>query len=291
MKFDFIEAEKANFPVSFMCKQLGVSRSGYYASRGREPSERSLSEAKLAAEIQEVFDQSRSTYGSPRVHEELRKKGRLTSRKRVARIMRGKKLVARYKRRSRRTTDSNHAFPVAENVLARNFSTDAPNKVWVTDITYIATGEGWLFLSAIVDLYSRRIVGWAMSERIERQLCLDALDMAVQARKPAPGLIHHSDRGSQYASNEYRRTLEKHGIIASMSRKGDCWDNAVAESFWSTLKAELVENAYFPTRRAARGAIFDFIEVFYNRQRIHSALGYLAPVAYENLALAAAAAA
>ncbi|MBM4377471.1 MAG: IS3 family transposase, partial [Deltaproteobacteria bacterium] len=183
----------------------------------------------------------------------------------------------------RRTTNSNHAFPVAENVLGRAFTASAPNEAWVTDITYVWTREGWLYVAAILDLYSRMVVGWAMSARIDRQLCLDALQMAVMARKPAPGLVHHSDRGSQYASNEYRRALEEHEMVCSMSRRADCWDNAVAESFWSTLKSELVDGTDFPTRAEARLAVFEFIEVFYNRRRIHSHLNYRTPAEHESI--------
>jgi len=283
VKFAFIDAEKALFPVEFMCKQFSVSSAGYYASRGRKPSARALDEVALEKEIALVHEGSRKAYGSPRVHEQLKKEGRRTSRKRVARIMRDKALVARVKRRFRRTTDSNHPFPIAENVLGRAFTVDAPNKVWVTDITYVDTREGWLYLAAIVDLYSRKVVGWAMSRRIDAQLCLDALQMALLARNPPPGLIHHSDRGSQYASHEYRRLLEKHGIICSMSRRGDCWDNAVAESFWGTLKTELVYRTDFVTRTAAREAIFEYIEVFYNRRRLHSSVGFLSPAEHEAL--------
>lgn len=283
MKFRFIEAEKANFPVEFMCRQLGVSRSGYYASRKREPSKRSRDEEKLAQEIRLAHEGSRGTYGSPRVHAQLAADGRRTSRKRVARLMRENGLVSRSKRRFRRTTNSNHAFPVAPNVLGRNFAAKAPNEAWVTDITYVWTREGWLYVAAILDLYSRLVVGWAMSERIDRQLCLDALNMAAQSRRPAPGLVHHSDRGSQYASTEYRQALEANEMVCSMSRKADCWDNAVAESFWSTLKAELIDGTDFPTRAAAKQAIFEFIAVFYNRRRLHSHTNYRTPAEHDAL--------
>ena len=283
MKFRFIDAEKANFPIDFMCRHLEVSRSGFYAFIKRPPSPRAIDEAKLVEEVKSVHNESRCTYGAPRVQAALKGRGRATSRKRVARVMRENGLAGRIRKRFRRTTDSNHAFPIAENVLGRDFVAAAPNEAWVTDITYIWTREGWLYLAAIVDLYSRMVVGWAMSERIDRQLCLDALAMAVKARRPAPGLVHHSDRGSQYASTEYRKALENNEMICSMSRKADCWDNAVAESFWSTLKAEAIENVDFPTRTAARQTVFEFIEVFYNRKRIHSTIGYRTPAEQESL--------
>jgi putative transposase len=283
VKFAFIDAEKACFPVEFMCRQFSVSSAGYYAWLKREPSARALDEVELTKEIEFAFAESGRTSGSPRVHAKLRKDGRRTSRKRVARIMREKALAAREKRRFRRTTNSNHSFPIAENILNRAFKVDAPDKVWVTDITYIETREGWLYLAAIVDLFSRKVVGWAMSKHIDTQLCLDALKMALLARKPPPGLIHHSDRGCQYASHEYRRLLEAHGIICSMSRRGDCWDNAVAESFWSSLKMELVYQADFISREQARQEIFKYIEVFYNRYRLHSSIAYHSPVEYEFL--------
>ena len=281
MKFAFIDAEKASFEVRFMCSQLEVSRSGFYAWRGRKPSARAIDEALLVEEVRSVHNASRGTYGSPRVHAALKGRGRRTSCKRVARIMREGCLVSRHKRRTRRTTDSNHAFPIAPNILNRDFTTTAPNQAWVTDITYVWTREGWLYVAAVLDLFSRMVVGWAMSERIDRQLCLDALAMAVAARQPAPGLVHHSDRGSQYASADYREAMAQHGMICSMSRKGDCWDNAVAEAFWGTLKAEVVEGTDFATRPSARSTIFEFIEVFYNRQRLHSTLGYTTPALEE----------
>ena len=283
MKFRFIDAEKGNFPIGFMCRQFDVSRSGFYAFKRRPKSPRALDEEKLVQEVKAVHMESRGTYGGPRVHEALKRRGRATSRKRVARLMRENGLAARCKKRFRRTTDSNHTFPIAENVLGRNFVAAAPNEAWVTDITYVWTREGWLYVAAIVDLFSRMVVGWAMSEHIDRKLCLDALSMAVDARRPAQGLIHHSDRGSQYASSEYRRALKDHKMVCSMSRKADCWDNAVAESFWSTLKAEAIDGVDFPTRAAARQATFDFIEIFYNRQRIHSTIGYRTPAEHESL--------
>lgn len=284
MKFAFMQEEKAAFPIGFMCTQFGVSRSGFYAWRDRTPSKRSLDDAELRKKIKRVHEGSRQTYGSPRVRAALAAEGARHSRKRVMKLMKQEGLQGRKPKAFQRTTDSRHAFPIAPNLLARQFDVAAPNTVWVTDITYISTKEGWLYLAAIIDLFSRRVVGWAMSEGMERELCLSALRMALQARQPPPGLIHHSDRGSQYASTDYRRLLDAHGLRCSMSRKGDCWDNAVAESFWSTLKSELVERTTFATRVEARNAIFEFIEVFYNRRRLHSHLGYRTPVDHESLA-------
>ena len=197
--------------------------------------------------------------------------------------MQEQELAARRKKRFRRTTDSNHAFPIFENLLHRDFYVDEPNRIWVTDITYVWTREGWLYLAAIVDLYSRAVVGWAMSETIDRTLCLNALTMAVIARRPGPGLVHHSDRGSQYASGDYQRALKDNKMFCSMSRKGDCWDNAVAESFWSTIKAELIHDVDFPSRAIAQQAVFEYIEVFYNRQRRHSTIGYKTPAQQEDI--------
>jgi len=281
VKFALIDVEKAVFPVVFMCAQLGVSTSGYYAWRRRAPSKRAVEDAALATRIQDVHRQSRGTYGSPRVHASLAADGVRTSRKRVGRLMRENGLEGRRPRRFRCTTDSQHAHPIADNVLDRRFDVQAPDTAWVGDITYVWTAEGWLYLAVLMDLYSRRVVGWAMRDNLDRQLCLDALQMALEARRPARGLLHHTDRGSQYASHDYRELLEAHGIVCSMSRKGDCWDNAVAESFFATLKAELVDGTRFQTRAAARTAIFEYIEAFYNRRRIHSHLAYKTPVDFE----------
>lgn len=281
MKFEFIDAQKACFPVDFMCQQLGVSRSGYYAWKKRPESERQKADRALAQEVEKVHQESRGRYGSPRVQAELRARGRKVSRKRVARLMGQKGLRARGKRRFVRTTDSRHTQPVAPNVLERNFSPGQPNCTWATDITYIWTRQGWLYLAVILDLYSRRVVGWAMSQHIDRHLVLNALDMALKSRRPPRGLLHHSDRGSQYASEDYQQLLAAYGIQCSMSRKGNCWDNAVAESFFSSLKMELVHEADFATHEQARAALFEYIEVFYNRKRRHSSLGYLSPVEFE----------
>ncbi len=281
MKFALIEAEKAKFPVTFMCSQLGVSRSGYYAWRGRKPSRRAVATARLGNEVEAIYDDHKGRYGSPRVVSELRHRGRCTSRSRVARIMKEKGLFARRRKRFRRTTDSNHSSPIAPNILERNFQTSAPNQVWVTDLTYIRTDQGWLYLSAIIDLYSRAVVGWAMSGNIDTSLCLSALDMAVRRRRPRPGLVHHSDRGSQYASGEYRKALDNYGMVCSMSRRGDCWDNAVAESFWSTLKTELGDELNFTSRAQARSTIFEYLETYYNQRRRHSAIDYRTPKEHE----------
>jgi putative transposase len=285
VKFEFIDAQKALFPVEFMCEQLEVSRSGFYAWKQRPESARQQQDKQLAEEVAKVHQESRGTYGSPRVHAEMRARGRKVSRKRVARLMKKQQLQARRKRRSVRTTDSNHSHPVAPNVLERDFSPGQPNSTWATDITYVWTGEGWLYLAVVLDLFSRMVVGWSMSEHIDTKLVLGALEMALEGRQPPQGLIHHSDRGSQYASAEYRQALASRGLQCSMSRKGNCWDNAVVESFFSSLKMELVYPTDFASRHQARSALFEYIEVFYNRQRRHSSLGYLSPLEYERAAL------
>ncbi|NOJ83920.1 IS3 family transposase [Myxococcus xanthus] len=283
VKFAFIDAKKALFPVATLCRHLGVSRSGYYAWVKRpEQSERAKSDQALGVEVLAVHQESRGTYGAPRVHAELKARGRRVARKRVARLMRQAGLRARTRRRFVRTTDSAHLHPVAPNSLERNFQPGQTARAWVGDITYVWTEEGWLYLAVLLDLFSRKVVGWAMGERIDRALVQSALDMALLGH-PAPEL-HHSDRGSQYASQDYRQLLEERGIACSMSRKGNCWDNAVAESFFSTLKQELVYLTRFETRTAAKGALFEYIEVFYNRKRRHSSLGYVSPAEYERMA-------
>ena len=281
MKFAFIAAEKAWAPIALLCKVLDVSRSGFYASEKRDPSARAVEDEKLAVAIVAAHQVGRGAYGSPRVHEELKANGVIVSRKRIARIMGELGLEGRRKRPFKATTDSKHNLPIAENVLDRKFEVAAPDVAWVTDITYVWTAEGWLYLAAILDLFSRRVVGLAMSEHIDRALVLEALRNAVGRRVPNSGLLHHSDRGSQYASGDYQATLDELGVVCSMSRKGNCWDNAVAESFFATLKNELVYTRRFATRAEARAAIFDFVEVFYNRRRRHSTLGYVSPVEFE----------
>jgi putative transposase len=281
VKFAFIQAEKAVFPVTVLCRVLGVSRAGFYAAQTRPVPARLTQDERLAVEIGAIHAESRRCYGSPRVHAELRARGRCTSRKRVARLMRRAGLAARRRRAFRVTTQSRHPWPVAPNRLARQFTAPAPNRVWVSDITYLATVEGWLYVAVVLDLFSRRVVGWATSERLAEGLTLEALAMGLARRRPRPGLVHHSDRGAQYASVEYRAVLVTHGIERSMSRTGNCWDNAVAESFFATLKVELGRDAAWPTRAKARRAVFDYIELFYNSERRHSTLGHLSPVTFE----------
>ena len=281
MKFAFILVEKAFYPITVLCDVLGVSRSGFHAWRNRRQSPRARADAHLAVQVAAVHKRSRKAYGSPRVHAELRARGVRVGKKRVARLMREKGLQARRKRRFRKTTDSKHSHPIAPNLVARQFVVAAPNRVWVTDVTAIWTLEGWLYLAVMLDLYSRRVVAWATSANNDACLALDALRAGLRARRPAAGLVHHSDRGSPYASADYRAVLRYYGVVASMSRKGDCWDNAVAESFFATIRAELVDHELYPTRPAAIAAIGDYIENFYNVERRHSSLGYLNPIEYE----------
>lgn len=280
--YELVDAEKAQYPIEVLCSALEVSRSGFYAWRRRAPSARSKADARLAAEIAATHQKSRKRYGSPRVHRALAKRGIRVGKKRVERLMRDHGIVARQKRRFRRTTDSNHASPIAPNVVQREFVPKGLNRVWAGDVTYIATDEGWAYLAVLLDLYSRRVVGWAMSETNDTALALAALQRAVTGRRRVPvGLVHHTDRGSPYASDDYRAAVAKHAMVASMSRKGDCWDNAVAESFFATLRAELVDDERYPTRHAAETSIGEYIESFYNAERLHSHLGYVSPIEFE----------
>ncbi len=281
MRFAFIETEKAGFPVVLLCRMLAVSRAGFYAWRRRPVAVRTRQDQVLAVAVATIYAEHHGRYGSPRVQMELRDRGQRSGRKRIARLMRVQNLRARPKRRYRTTTDSRHGLPVCPNLLARRFTVAQSNTAWVTDMTYIWTPQGWLYLAVVIDLFSRRVVGWSMSERIDRKLALDALRMALAQRRPQRGLIHHSDRGSQYASGDYQRLLATNGIVGSMSRRGDCWDNAVAESFFASLKLELVYQVQWQTRAEARTAIFEYLELFYNRRRRHSSLGYLSPVEFE----------
>jgi len=266
-----------------MCRVLKVSRSGFCAWRTRPECEQATSRRRLIGIIKEVHEESKRSYGSPRVHRELIARGEICCENTVARYMRENDIAAKTKRKFKQTTDSNHSLPVAKNLLDRDFDQFEPNTVWVSDITYIPTREGWLYLATVLDLFGRKVVGWSMSDRINRHLVMDALTMAVKNRRPPPNLIHHSDRGSQYASHDFQDLLDEHDMICSMSRKGNCWDNAVAESFFRSLKTELVYHEDFATRDEARLAIFEYIEVFYNRIRRHSSLGYLSPADYEAL--------
>lgn len=259
---------------------MRVSTSGYYDWRLRPTASKEADE-KLLMEIKTIHAESKRRYGSPRIHRKLRQQGIRCGQKRVARLMREHGLRARPRRRFRATTDSKHTLPVAENVLERQFAARVPDARWAADITYVWTRQGWLYLAVVMDLFSRRIVGWSMQETMERSLVILALEMALGARQPSPGLLCHSDRGSQYASGDYQDRLWQAGCTCSMSRRGNCWDNAPVESFFSTLKMELVHERQYETRQQARAEIFAFIEVWYNRQRLHSSLGYLSPADYE----------
>jgi transposase InsO family protein len=278
MRFRLIEDHRDVWPVRVMCDALNVSPSGYYAWRSRPESRRKIANRGLLGDIQRVHAHHRERYGAPRIHAELRAEGQTVSRKRIERVMRQHGIRARAPRRYRVcTTDSKHSLPVAANLLDQNFVADRPNQVWLADITYIPTGEGWLYLAVILDLFTRKVVGWAMRDHMRAELTIAALTMAIQRRRPAAGLIHHSDRGSQYAAGDYRDTLHAAAIIQSMSRKANCWDNAPMESFFGTLKTELVHQREYPDRNAARRDLFAYIEGYYNRQRIHSAIGYITP--------------
>lgn len=281
MKYGFMEEQGSAFGLEKMCRVLQVSRSGFYAWRGRGKSMRQLENERLLAKIKEAHKKSRKVYGSPRITEELREHGIQCSRNRVARLMRRNGIAAKAKRRFKATTDSRHNLPVAENLLNRQFRVEGLNKVWVSDITYIWTTKGWLYLVVILDLFSRKIVGWAMSDRITQDIVISAFLQAMWRRKPKAGLMFHSDRGSQYAAGDFRRLLSQHGVIQSMSGKGDCYDNAVAESFFHTLKTELIYHEKYRTREHARKSVFEYVELFYNRVRKHSTLGYCSPWEFE----------
>lgn len=265
-----------------MCQVLEVSRSGYYKWLKRKPSTIKKENEILKTKIAEIYWQSRGTYGSPRIYEHLRNEGIKCNKKRVERLMKVLGLKAIQKRKFKVTTDSNHNLPVKNNILNRKFDVNEKNKVWVSDITYIPTHEGWLYLAVVIDLYSRKVVGWSMNKRMKKELVINATRMAIKNRKPDKGLIFHSDRGSQYASHDFQKLLWQNGFKSSMSRKGNCWDNAVAESFFGTLKTELIHNISYQTRRQARQDIFEYIEIFYNRFRMHSTLDYKSPEEYEN---------
>ena len=281
MRYDFIAAHRDRWPVRLMCRVLRVSPGGYDDWRGRPQSLRAARHDALVVSIKAIHGEVKARYGSPRIHAELVARGKPCCVNTVARLMRWEGIAAKTKRKFRVTTDSNHDRPVAENVLNREFEPEAPNQTWTADITYVPTSEGWLYLAVVEDLYSRRIVGWSMSARIDSRLVVDALEMALARRLPGEGLVAHSDRGSQYASEHYQRILAGHGITCSMSRRANCWDNAPMESFFASLKKELTRGEIFATRQEAKASIFEYIEVFFNRIRRHSSLRYMSPVEYE----------
>ena len=286
MRFKLIDEAKKEFPVRRLCTVLGVSQSGYFAWKGRPASRRQNEDLVLLAHIRSQFATSNETYGAPRMHAELKEGGLDVGRHRVARLMRDNGLKALQKRRYKKTTDSHHGGPVAANLLDQDFACGGPDQKWGADISYIWTAEGWLYLAIVLDLYSRRIVGWATSDRLKKDLALNALQRAIALRSPSPGLIQHTDRGSQYCAHDYQKLLKMHGIIASMSGKGNCYDNAMVETVFKTIKNELVWRTSFQTRADAELALGRYIDGFYNPRRRHSALGYTSPVSFEaNMAI------
>jgi putative transposase len=281
MKYAWIDAQRRAYPLPAMCGTLAVSISGYRAwKRGGSRNRKRLSDGQLLALIKAIHQELKAAYGSPRMVRELRARGFPASKPRVERLMREHGIRARHKRRYKATTDSKHTLPVAPNLLDRNFTPAAPNQAWAADLTYVWTGEGWLYLAVVLDLFNREVVGWSIKPRMTTDIVLDALTMAWFRRRPAPGLIHHSDRGSQYASHAFQAKLAEYGMRCSMSRKGNCWDNAPTESFFNSLKNERVHGTRYASRAEAVADLFDYIEVFYNRSRRHSALGYTSPTQF-----------
>lgn len=287
MKYQFIDRYRSLYRVEKMCRILKVGRSSYYTWKNRSKSMRDKVNDRLVLEIKVVHEKSRRIYGSPRITAELRASGIRCGKNRVARLMRENGIMAKTKRRFKITTDSKHNLPIAPNLLKQEFTADAPNKTWTGDITYIWTRQGWMYLAVVLDLFNREIAGWSMRKRITKDIVTEALTMATQRKRPQKGLVFHSDRGSQYASHEFRKILEKNHFIQSMSGKGNCYDNAVTESFFHTLKTELVYFEKYRTRLQARQSIFEYIEIFYNRIRRHSSLGYVSPVDFGRLSMAA----
>ena len=280
-----MDAHRTEFPSAAMCRVLKMSSSGYYAWRGRKPSERQQRRADLTDKICAIHVESKGRYGSPQIHRNLLKQGVKCNVKTVAKCMKSAGICAKTTKKFRIcTTDSNHSLPIAENVLERDFTATKPNEKYVGDITYVKTDEGWLFLAIVIDLFSRMVVGWSMSKNMKASLVTDACQMAIDIWQPPPGCIMHSDRGSQYASREHRDLLDKHGFVCSMSRKGNCWDNAVAESFFATLKKEQVHHEHYATYEQARSSLFQYIEIYYNRWRTHSAIDYQVPVELQSIA-------
>ena len=283
MRYQAISENVARFPIRLMCRCLQVSPAGFYAWQGRPESAHHKEDRTLAHAISVAHHESRQTYGTPRIQATLKACDVTVSRRRIGRLMRWQGLHARVRRRFKATTHSQHHHPVAENILDRQFTVNEPNITWAGDITAVATAAGWLYLAVVIDLYSRRVVGWAMQERMTQDLAHTALLMAIHDRKPPPGTLYHTDRGSQYCAEASQQILADHGLIASMSRKGNCWDNACAESFFGSLKQELVYHTHYATREEARKDIFNYIEVFYNRQRRHSTIGYMSPIEFERM--------
>lgn len=287
MRYAFIRNHREAFPVTLLCQVLEVGTSGFYAWLQRAESPRHQENRRLLVAIKAIHQRSRQTYGSPRIHADLQATGQACGKHRVAQLMRTHGIVSRHKRKFKATTNSRHTHPVAANLLKRHFTVPKPNCWWVSDITYIPTREGWLYLAVTLDLYHRKVMGWAMDRWMTQQLVIDAFTMAIKNGNPGAGLSHHSDQGVQYACHAFQALLKASGIQCSMSRKGNCWDNAVAESFFHTLKVELMHGRHYHTRQEARAEIFEYIEVFYNRQRRHSTLGHRTPAEYEKLAIAA----
>lgn len=283
MKYAFIKQESRNYAVKLLCRVLAVTRSAYYDWKSRQGKVVPAEELAVRRRMKALFAESRQSLGSRRLSKQLREEGFDVGRDRARRLMKSQELVVKPKRRFKVTTDSNHRQPVAENVLNRNFSPAAPNQAWGTDITYLWTQEGWVYLAVVIDLYSRRVVGWSMDRRMKKALVIRALTMAVNLRKPPAGLIHHSDRGSQYASEAYQRLLKRYGMVASMSRKGNCWDNAPVERFFSSLKREWTADRLYRTRQEAIADVREYIAVYYNSRRLHSTLGYRTPMHYEQI--------
>ncbi len=287
MKYLFIANHQGAHSVEMMASTLGVTRSGYYAWKSRGVSNRQKADKELVQLIKRIHSETKCCYGSPRLTKELGRRGKHVGHNHVARLIAENGLAARRKKKFRITTASKKGQWIAENLLRRRFNVSSPNRTWVSDITYIATAEGWLYLAIIIDLFSRRVVGWSMGTRINAQLIIRAFLMAITRRQPPRGLVFHSDRGSQYADMEFRRLIREHGMRQSMSRRGNCWDNACAESFFNSLKTELIGKHVFTSRDQAQSSLFEYMEVFYNRQRLHSTLDYLTPDEYENKALEA----
>ena len=281
MKYAWIDGQRKAYPLPAMCETLTVSISGYRAwKRGGSPNRKRLTDIQMLALIRSIHAQLKAAYGSPRMVKEIRGRGFPAGKERVERLMRENGIRGRHKRRYKATTDSKHSLPVAPNLLDRNFQPAAPNQAWTADLTYVWTQEGWLYLAVVLDLFNREVVGWSIKPRMTADIVTDALTMAWFRRRPAPGLIHHSDRGSQYASHAFQNKLAEYGMICSMSRKGNCWDNAPTESFFNSLKNERVHGTRYATRADAMADLFDYIEAFYNRSRRHSTLGYKSPIRF-----------